>query len=72
MGTGLRMVIPAFFYIFVLIVIKNITFVYDQMQQIVSKFLDKSSRQVILEKICHLPKKVLTKPRQFLLEWQTC
>ena len=48
--------IPAFFYIFVLIVIKNITFVYDQLQQIVSKFLDKIARQVILEKICHLQK----------------
>jgi len=59
MGTGLRIVIPAFFYIFVLIVIKNITFVYNQIQQIVSKFLDKSARQVILEKICHLPKKYL-------------
>jgi hypothetical protein len=61
MGTGLRIVIPAFFYIFALIVIKNITFVYNQPRQIVSRFLAKSTRQVISEKICHLPKKVLTK-----------
>jgi len=59
MGTGLRIVIPAFFYIFALIVIKNITFVYNQPQQIISRFLDKSTRQAISEKICYLPKKYL-------------